>query len=76
MDSFNIQVMLRSGNITDYEVRNSRKSREMYEVLDKGQRVAIFHAQADGTWKVSENPAGISNDLIERICKQLTGFHT
>lgn len=76
MDSFNIQVMLRSGNITDYEVRNSRKSREMYEVLDKGQRVAIFHANADGTWTVTENPAGISGDLIDRICKQLTGFHT
>lgn len=76
MDSFNIQVMLKSGNITDYEVRNSRKSREMYEVLDKGQRVAIFQANADGTWTVTENPAAISNDLIDRICKQLTGFHT
>ncbi len=76
MDSFNIQVMLRGGNITDYEVRNSRKSKDMYEVLDKGRRIAIFHANPDGTWTVTENDAGITDDLIERIGKQLTGFHT
>jgi hypothetical protein len=76
MDSFNIQVMLRDGNITDYEVRNSRKNKDTYEVLEKGRPVAVFNANSDGTWTVTENAAGISEDLVERIGKQLTGFHT
>ncbi|WP_423146942.1 hypothetical protein [Rubrolithibacter danxiaensis] len=72
MDTLAIQVMLKDGSVTDYEVRNERDG-ETYEVLQNGKSVALFQSEGSG-WKMLENPENIDTDLRDRIMNQLNGL--
>ena len=73
IEKLDIQVMQKDGSLTNYEVQNERET-NIYQVFDKGNRLAVFEAREDGTWQVKDNPGNIDEDLQRRLENQLNGF--
>lgn len=73
METFEINVMLKDGSLTTFEVKTDRDQNK-YDVLQDGQAVATFSYSEDGNWNVLENPSNIDPDLQQRIENQLNGY--
>ena len=73
MEKFDIQVLLKDGGITDYQVQNERGS-DTYEVLLQEKLIGKFTARPDGGWDVANSSADLDDDLQQRIINQLNGF--
>ena len=71
MDILEIQVLLKDGSFTDYEVHNDK---DKYVVMADKKEVISYIAKEDGRWEVEQNFADIDSDMQERIINQLNGY--
>jgi len=73
MEKINIQVMLKDGSLSSFDITITGKS-ELFTIEQQGTICARFKPNTDGSWTLLENPAEISDDLRRRIENQLNGL--
>lgn len=73
MEQFDMQLMLKDGAFADYQVKTEKNSK-LYEVYSAESLVASFEDDNQGSFRLSDNPGKIDEDLQSRMIEQLKGF--